>query len=117
MQALTEADKKDLKRLMEQMQEDLRQQVEQGAEHSAPVELDQNRQGRLSRMDALQGQAMLQAGLERQRRQLVAIQNTIAQLDTKDFGRCEECDQWILIARLKLDPTAKHCVACASLFE
>ena len=73
------------------------------------VELDQNRVGRLSRMDAMQGQAMAKASAERQQEKLKLINRALARVENGSFGRCLECDEFIAIPRLEIDPTASHC--------
>ncbi len=82
-----------------------------------PVILDQSSVGRLSRMDAMQSQAMAQAGAERQQQRLVLIEQALHRLDDDIFGRCLDCDDFIALARLELEPTSEHCIKCASLLE
>jgi len=53
-----------------------------------PVELDQNRVGRLSRVDAMQGQAMAQANVERQKILLTEIERALAEIESGEYGRC-----------------------------
>lgn len=79
----------------------------------APVELDQQSVGRLSRMDALQGQAMSQATEERRRQRGALINATLARLECGDFGYCLACGEFIGEKRLHIDPAAASCVACA----
>lgn len=84
-----------------------------GRDGQAVVTLDQQSVGRLSRMDALQGQAMARAQQSRRdtlRRRLVAARQRIAE---GEFGWCEECGDPIPPKRLELDPTATRCVGCA----
>lgn len=94
-----------------------------------PVELDQNKVGRLSRMDAIQGQKMAQASEQRQRENLRLIEQALKRIEQQEragiatnynlseYGRCLECDEWIAIARLKVDPMAQHCINCAADLE
>ncbi|RMB08653.1 TraR/DksA family transcriptional regulator [Eilatimonas milleporae] len=77
------------------------------------VELDQSRIGRLSRMDAMQGQAMNQAVAARRRAALVRIDKAFARLDGGDFGYCEACGEDIALKRLDLDPSVSLCTLCA----
>ena len=93
------------------------EQLQTGDSQDVPVELDQNRQGRLSRMDAMQGQAMLKAGLNRLRTNLQQVEMALMRIEQPEFGRCDECDGWIAFARLELDPTATLCIACATSLE
>jgi len=83
------------------------------AESRAPVELDQTTQGRLSRMDALQAQAMAletdrRRGLRRQR-----IEAALARLEDGSYGDCVVCGEEIEEKRLALDLTTPTCLDCA----
>ncbi|MCB1473208.1 MAG: TraR/DksA C4-type zinc finger protein [Rhodobiaceae bacterium] len=87
------------------------------AQDSAPVPLDQQSVGRLSRMDALQRQAMSQ---EQDRRRAVELQRLAAalqRLDDGEYGYCTQCGEEIPEKRLAVDPAAHLCVACARLGE
>lgn len=85
-----------------------------GAESSAVVELDQSKVGRLSRMDAMQAQAMSQASGRRREQQLRAIAAALSRLDDGKFGDCCQCDEPIARKRLESDPTAVLCIDCAN---
>lgn len=99
------------------MREELESLAETRADSSSTVELDQTRQGRLSRMDALQGQAMAKAGEERARAGLRRIAAALARCDTGDFGECLECGEAIAEKRLDFDPSVGLCIACAQARE
>ncbi len=78
-----------------------------------PVELDQTTVGRLSRMDALQNQAM---ALETDRRRHVELQHieaALKRMEDGDFGECLNCGEDIAAKRLEIDPTAAICIDCA----
>ncbi len=77
------------------------------------VELDQARLGRLSRMDAMQGQAMAQETERRRKVELQRIDAALERLDTDEFGYCLTCGDEIALKRLELDPAVALCVACA----
>ncbi len=79
----------------------------------APVELDQQAVGRLSRMDALQNQAMQQATERLRRQDLVRIEMAERRLTDGDYGYCENCGEEIPDGRLAIDPMAERCVRCA----
>ncbi len=79
----------------------------------ATVELDQQSVGRLSRMDALQGQAMAQASERQRRTDLVRIEAALKRLDDGDYGYCIECGEEIAARRLEIDPAAALCITCA----
>ncbi|MBB98458.1 MAG: molecular chaperone DnaK [Rhodobacteraceae bacterium] len=78
------------------------------------VSLDQQSVGRLSRMDALQGQAMAQAS-ERQRvAELARIDAAVQRIDAGTYGDCLSCGEEIAPGRLEADPAASLCIACAT---
>ncbi len=86
---------------------------EQSAESRRPVTLDQTSVGRISRVDALQAQAM---AIETERRRGVEgkrIDAALARLDGGEYGECLSCGGDIAPARLELDPAATVCIACA----
>jgi len=79
-----------------------------------PVELDQSKVGRLSRMDAMQDQAMAQESERRRLGELQRIEAALQRLTGGGFGYCVSCDEAIAPARLKLDPAVATCINCAS---
>lgn len=82
-------------------------------EHARPVELDQSRVGRLSRMDALQDQAMALETERRRKIELQKVEAALKRLETEDYGYCMLCDEEIPVKRLEFDPAATTCVDCA----
>lgn len=84
-----------------------------GAAGQATVALDQQAMGRLSRMDALQNQAMAQAAGARRAAERRRLTGALARLDTGAFGYCDDCGDPIAEGRLRLDPAATRCVDCA----
>lgn len=78
-----------------------------------PVELDQQSVGRLSRMDALQGQAMAKGVEARRAGRLRAIEAALSRIEAEDYGFCEDCGAFIGQGRLDFDPCAVRCVDCA----
>jgi DnaK suppressor protein len=93
--------------LLEQMSED-------AAELRAPVDLDQQSVGRLSRMDSLQVQAMALATEERRRQQIARIDAALKRLDEDTYGECVICGEPIAPKRLELDPAVPTCISCAA---
>jgi len=87
---------------------------EKGAE---TVELDQTRVGRLSRMDALQQQAMSQEAMRRRHSALESIDDALARIESGDYGYCMDCGEEIANGRLEIDPAVPLCVKCASKLE
>lgn len=79
----------------------------------APVELDQTSVGRLSRMDAMQQQAMALAAERRRAVALQRIEAALRRIESGEYGWCLECGEPIAPPRLALDPAAPLCVGCA----
>lgn len=77
------------------------------------VELDQQRQGRLSRMDAMQMQAMARAEQGRAELQRKRIAAALERIERGVYGDCARCGEPIPEARLKADPAAPLCTDCA----
>jgi len=82
-----------------------------------PVELDQTRTGRLSRMDALQAQAMAAATERRRQVELERIDAALGRIASGDYGFCARCGDDIGLERLESDPTTPLCIACARAGE
>ena len=83
------------------------------ARDSRVVELDQQSVGRLSRMDAMQGQAMAQETMRRRALELKRIEAALARIEEDEYGWCATCGDEIAAARLDLDPMATLCAGCA----
>lgn len=81
-------------------------------ESSKPVRLDQAMVGRLSRMDALQGQQMAMETARRQQQQLVKIEAALQRIAAGEYGHCFVCGEEIDIRRLAADPTSTRCMGC-----
>lgn len=88
-----------------------------GEQAAATVELDQSRVGRLSRMDAMQAQAMSQAVLRRRQVERSQIASALRRIEAGDYGYCASCDDRIALARLQLNPATPLCIACAEAAE
>jgi RNA polymerase-binding transcription factor len=91
--------------------------AESSREAAQTVELDQSRVGRVSRMDAMQAQAMAK---ESDRRRLLALQRisgALQRIEDGGYGYCLACDEPIMASRLEADPGALLCIDCASKAE
>lgn len=90
---------------------------ETGDQAEQTVELDQTRMGRLSRMDAMQAQAMSKETGRRRRQKLLQIDAALRRIEEDDYGYCQGCGEDIAPARLEVDPTSLLCISCASANE
>lgn len=100
-----------------QLQAELEAEAQTADGAAAIVELDQSKVGRLSRMDAMQAQAMAQASVRRRDAALRRIAAAIKRIDEGEYGRCQECDEPINPKRLEFDPTVLLCIDCATRSE
>ena len=72
------------------------------ADDRKPVELDQTSVGRLTRMDAMQRQAMAQATERQRQTQMARLTAALERLDAGDYGYCTSCGEPIP------EPTPRH---------
>jgi len=112
-----ELDLDDLRALLLEKRNALRDDDESCEEATRTVELDQTRVGRLSRMDALQAQAMAKECDRRRLAALHRIDAALARMDSGEYGYCRRCEEPIATGRLQVDPAAILCIACASRAE
>lgn len=106
----------DLKRatqLLKARQNELESLSELSQDARDTVELDQQSVGRLSRMDAMQQQAMNQATERTRQRDLNRIKAALVRIDDGEYGYCSNCGEEIATARLEIDPMAVQCIKCA----
>ena len=90
------------------------QLLQQGSEEAGrPVELDQARVGRLSRMDAMQAQQMAREAARRSQQRLVLIEGALRRIDAGDYGYCTDCGEQIDVRRLAVEPISTRCISCA----
>lgn len=82
-----------------------------------PVTLDQQSVGRLSRMDAMQVQAMAQAQGRQRANELMRIERALTRIANDEFGYCDNCGDEIVEKRLNVDPAALFCFNCANANE
>ena len=94
------------------LRSELQELAETLKETSEPVELDQARVGRLSRMDALQAQQMALESGRRRQQQLLNIAGALRRIDSGEYGYCFVCGEEIDVRRLSVDPTSTRCMGC-----
>ncbi len=95
-------------------QKELEQEGAANISARAVVELQQDSVGRLSRMDALQQQAMAMAADERREAYKARIAAALKRLDEGEWGYCLQCGEKIASKRLINDPSVPACITCAS---
>ncbi len=77
------------------------------------VSLDQSTQGRLSRVDAIQQQAMALANIESKKILIRKVEAAIERCHRGNYGICCGCGERISAERLGYDPATPFCQDCA----
>jgi len=107
----------DHKKALIELRETLLTAQETGDQAEQTIELDQTRVGRLSRMDALQAQAMSKETGRRRRQKLLQIEAALRRIEHDEYGYCQECGDEIAPALLNVDPAVSLCIRCAEAGE
>ena len=109
-----------LAELRQQMKGELAELTELHSAHlsdRSPVSLDQQSVGRVSRIDAMQRQAMAIASGNRRTTRIEALKAALQRAESGEYGYCAICGEPIVAGRLKADPTAYVCITCAQSAE
>ncbi len=114
MRMITENDRKQFTARLQKIITEARTEDQTTRNSRATVTLDQQSVGRLSRMDALQQQAMAQATYQRRQAQATRAKSALKRIEDGEFGGCLECGEEIAPKRLQHDPTLPLCITCAS---
>lgn len=104
-----QARKKDLEELEAALKDALA--AEGSADSSITVD---NAIGRLTRMEAIQAQAMGEAGKHRARQRLAQVRRALERIEMGRFGMCVQCGSDIPPWRLEIMPESALCVTCAA---
>ena len=102
---------------LEGLQVELRDLIRESAAGAATVELDQARVGRLSRMDAIQQQKMIEAARRARQLRLQQVDGALHRLAEGDYGACLGCGEELAFERLKARPETLFCVPCQNRRE
>jgi DnaK suppressor protein len=84
-----------------------------GEEAARTVELDQTSVGRVSRIDALQNQALALANKRNREAERSRIAAALRRIEDGTYGDCLSCDEPIEVRRLQFDPAIATCITCA----
>ncbi len=102
---------------LEALQRILQEVQSSGEQAAQTVELDQARVGRLSRMDAIQAQAISIATNSRRETELRRIAAALQRIADGEYGYCLSCGEPVAPGRLEIDPAASLCIECAEKNE
>ncbi|MBT8333375.1 MAG: TraR/DksA family transcriptional regulator [Desulfobacterales bacterium] len=111
---MNDRDRAMFKQLLISTQQELNETKKTSEKSTQTVALDQSSVGRLSRMDAMQSQAMALAGKRRREIQLTRIRAALERLDDGEYGYCAVCEGEIDQRRLRIDPANPFCINCAA---
>lgn len=95
-------------------QKELEQLIESSMDTRTGRELDQQRIGRLSRIDALQQHAMEEETGRRRGNELARIEAALKRIADGDYGFCITCERPVAPKRLQNDPSTPLCIQCAA---
>ncbi len=101
----------ELHKILLTLRAELRQLLADSCDGARPVSLDAPI-GRLSRMDALQQQSMVQANRRTAQTRLAHIEAALRRHADGEYGLCASCEEEIGYARLKARPEAPLCISC-----
>lgn len=113
---LTPPQVQELAEELQALREELVGYLEASGDRTATVELDQPI-GRLSRMDALQQQAMAREQRRRVELRLAQVKQALGRVDDQEYGFCQRCEEPVGYPRLKARPESGFCLACRSEIE
>ena len=112
--ALSEKIKKQLRRMLEDMRQEMLDEVKVQKEKARSKEYIGDL-GDHANSDMVAEYAHIFG--ERLRRRLILIDEALEAIEDGDYGYCEECEEAISEKRLQLMPFARFCVRCQSELE
>jgi len=112
MEELSDQEAAELRGQLVGLVTELEESLRTSADNAAPVLLDQTSVGRLSRMDAMQQQAMAKATREKARLRLSQCKAALSAIERHEYGLCRKCEEPIGYPRLSAKPEAPFCLSC-----
>jgi len=112
MEELSEKEADTLRQQLVELVAELEHTLRASADSANPVVLDQSSVGRLSRMDAMQQQAMAKATRQKSQLRLTQCKVALSSFDRNEYGLCRKCEEPIGYRRLSAKPEAPFCLEC-----
>lgn len=109
---MTEDEKKEIKKIIDEQIESVRDEIEELKELTKPVKLDAS-VGRLSRMDAINNKAINDKQLREKKSTLQKLERAQERYEEDKLGTCLKCGNEIPFGRLKFMPYTTRCVSCS----
>jgi RNA polymerase-binding transcription factor len=116
MNDLTTVQEAELHQLLLNLKAETEGLIQSSAASSQIVDLGQPI-GRLSRMDALQQQAMAKANSNGLKKSLQLIESALQAFRQERYGDCRRCEEPIGYPRLKARPESPFCLECQTQME
>jgi DnaK suppressor protein len=116
MDALTALQQVQLQHKLLSLKSELELLLVESSACSDTVDLDQPI-GRLSRMDALQQQAMSKANRAGHQQRLILIEAALSAIKLDRYGECRRCEEPIGYSRLNVRPESPFCLDCQKQSE
>jgi DnaK suppressor protein len=110
---MNEKDKKQIKDAIIEQIPELEEDIKRLEDAAKPISPD-SAYGRLSRMDAINNKAIVDATLTSKRVTLQSYKNVLEKIDSEEYGRCIRCGNAIALERLRSIPYADFCITCAA---
>ena len=109
---MNEIDLHKIKKQIDQKIKKTIQSIQEYKESAKPIS-PENAIGRISRMDAINNKAVVEAALKNAEDKLQKLQKVQKEIFHKNFGICIRCKHKIPIGRLMIIPESKKCVHCS----
>lgn len=116
MEELTVSQQTKLHNKLLALKDELERLLTESSASSQVVALDQPI-GRLSRMDALQQQAMAKANRAGHQQRLLLIEAALVAIKQHRYGECRRCEEPIGYSRLDVRPESPFCLDCQKQSE
>ncbi len=112
MEELTDDQIATLRDALVELRDRLSETLDGQGDAAKPVELDQTKMGRVSRIDAIQQQEMARSAQAAARRRLALVRQALEALAKDEYGDCRICEEPIAFRRLQARPESPFCVEC-----
>jgi DnaK suppressor protein len=116
MEELSTTQQSELHNNLLSLRDELNLLLTESASSSRTVDLDQPI-GRLSRMDALQQQAMAKANRAGHQQRLTLVEAALMAIKLERYGECRRCEEPIGYSRLQVRPESPFCLECQKQSE
>ena len=107
----------ELRDALRRLKSEIEETLDRSKEAAQPVQLDQQAIGRVSRIDAIQQQKMVEANRARQRIRLAHVRAALTAIEEDTYGECLHCEEPIAYKRLLAKPESRICLHCQAALE